>query len=132
MAGYFVDSSFWIALIDKKDQFHIQAIQWSQNLASPVITTQAVLLETANTFSRPAWRLKAIALIDHIFSRSDIEVVALTDAVWTSAWNLFRQRNDKAWSLTDCISFEVMRRQLTKVLTTDAHFSAGGVRNAAP
>ena len=37
------------------------------------------------------------------------------------------QRLDKDWSLTDCISFIVMRRRgLTDALTSDHHFEQAG------
>jgi hypothetical protein len=46
---------------------------------------------------------------------------------WELGWKLFRNRLDKAWSLTDCISFEVMRgRGLSEALAADAHFRQAG------
>jgi uncharacterized protein len=45
------------------------------------------------------------------------------------AVELFRQRSDKNWSLTDCLSFVVMSElQLTDALSTDRHFSQAGFR----
>ena len=38
-----------------------------------------------------------------------------------------RQRQDKDWSLTDCISFIVMRdRRIVEALTGDHHFEQAG------
>ena len=47
-----------------------------------------------------------------------------------SAWlGSARTRLDKSWSLTDCISFEVMRSaQATDALTYDQHFEQAGFR----
>ena len=40
---------------------------------------------------------------------------------------LFAQRPDKEWSLTDCISFVVMREHgLSDALTADHHFEQAG------
>jgi predicted nucleic acid-binding protein len=40
---------------------------------------------------------------------------------------LFAKRPDKAWSLTDCISFVVMRDQdIAEALTGDRHFEQAG------
>ena len=40
---------------------------------------------------------------------------------------MYRSRNDKAWSLTDCISFVVMEQEgLTEALTGDHHFEQAG------
>jgi predicted nucleic acid-binding protein len=127
MASYYGDTSFWVALIDRRDAYHAQAIELSRNISGKIVTAQAVLLETANTFARPDWREKAIALINHIVARDDIEVVPFSDAIWERSWKLFMARPDKAWSLTDCISFDVMQSQrITEALTSDAHFRQAG------
>lgn len=127
MADYFADTSFWIALVDRRDAYHSQAAEWSQKISCRLITTEAVLLETANAFSRPGWRGKVIALFNHITSRDDIEVVAFSNAIWSRGWKLFNDRHDKSWSLTDCISFEVMKeRGLIDVLSADSHFRQAG------
>jgi hypothetical protein len=40
---------------------------------------------------------------------------------------LYRARPDKDWSLTDCISFVVMKaRGITEALTGDHHFEQAG------
>jgi predicted nucleic acid-binding protein len=47
--------------------------------------------------------------------------------------NLFEDRPDKGYSLTDCMSMQVMRRDgLTEVLTNDHHFSQEGFRILFP
>jgi uncharacterized protein len=126
MGAYFVDTSFWVALIDQRDVYHDKAMQLSQKISGNLATTEAVLIETANMFSKPNWRPKVIALFDHIRQRSDTEIVYKT---WHLAWDYFVSRSDKSWSLTDCISFEVMReRGLSEALTADAHFRQAGFR----
>ena len=40
---------------------------------------------------------------------------------------LYAERPDKDWSLTDCISFVVMRKMdITEALTGDRHFEQAG------
>jgi predicted nucleic acid-binding protein len=129
MAVYFADSSFWIALVDRRDAHHAQALEWSLNTGGRIVTTEAVLLETINTFSRPHWRDKVIALVEHIESRDDIEIVRFSEALWDGGWELFRRRPDKSWSLTDCLSFELMKaRAISDALTADSHFQQAGFR----
>lgn len=42
---------------------------------------------------------------------------------------LYTQRPDKDWSLTDCISFVVMKQHgLTEALTADRHFEQAGFK----
>jgi hypothetical protein len=94
-----------------------------------IVTTSAVLLETANSLSRPAWRGSAVALIDHISSRSDVDIMETTRDLWEQGWQLFRSRPDKGWSLTDCISFLVMtEKDLRDALSADEHFRQAGFR----
>ena len=127
MTAYFADTSFWVALVDRRDDHHANALEWSTKISGTIVTTEAVLLETANTFSKLQWREKVIALVDHISSRDDVEVVPMSGPYWELGWKLFRNRLDKAWSLTDCISFEVMRgRGLSEALAADAHFRQAG------
>jgi uncharacterized protein len=43
------------------------------------------------------------------------------------AIQLYGQREDKTWSLTDCISFVVMQEHgVTEALTADRHFEQAG------
>lgn len=129
MTAYFADTSFWIALIDRRDVFHAQAIEWSQTLSGRVISTEAILLETANAFSKPQWRRPVVDLLHHCARRDDMEIVPFSPLLWDEAWNLFGNRTDKSWSLTDCISFVVMdQRKLMNALTADAHFQQAGFR----
>jgi predicted nucleic acid-binding protein len=129
VALYFADTSFWIALVDRRDAYHYQATEWSRKIGGSIVTTDAELLETGNTFSRPGWREKVIALVDHIMARDDIEVVPFSRSLWDRGWKLFCSRPDKAWSLTDCTSFELMQeRGLTEALAADSHFRQAGFR----
>src|SRR5260370_36496295 len=94
-----------------------------------VTLTIPVLLDTANGLSLSAWRVHAVALIDHLQQRPDVELVALAPELWQRAWDLYRQREDKAWSLTDCFSFLVMQDAgLVDALTADEHFRQAGFR----
>jgi predicted nucleic acid-binding protein len=62
-------------------------------------------------------------------SNPQFEIVPADNHWFRAGLNLYRQRPDKEWSLTDCISFEIMRtRDLTEALTTDHHFTQAGFR----
>jgi predicted nucleic acid-binding protein len=129
VGNVFADTSFWIALVVKQDEHHHCAQAWSKAVSGRMITTRAVLLETANALSRPAWRSLAISLIEQLERRSDIEIAPLSDSLWNEAWQLFRTREDKSWSLTDCASFVTMQdRRLDDALTADSHFVQAGFR----
>jgi predicted nucleic acid-binding protein len=125
----FADTAYWIALVVKQDQYHQRVQAWTPRITERITTTSAVLLETANALARPAWRASAVALIEHLRQRPDIRIVPLEPALWERGWDLYRERPDKAWSLTDCISFVVMQEAgLTDALTPDEHFRQAGFR----
>lgn len=126
---FFADTVFWIALVVKQDQYHERARQWSLRITGRITPTAAVLLETANALARPAWRAKGIALLEHLQQRSDVDLFPLSPELWRQSWTLYRDRHDKAWSLTDCISFQVMEgKGLRDALTADDHFRQAGFR----
>ena len=56
-----------------------------------------------------------------------VEVLPLSEALFRQGFGLYRQRLDKEWGLTDCISFMVMQeRGITEALTADHHFRQAG------
>ena len=125
----FADTAYWIALVVRQDQYHQRVQAWTPRITGRITTTAAVLLETANALSRPAWRASAVALIDHLRQRADVLIHPPEQALWERGWDLYRNRPDKGWSLTDCVSFIVMQDSgLTDALTTDEHFRQAGFR----
>ncbi len=58
-----------------------------------------------------------------------MEIVFVDPALWLRGGNIYEQRLDKAWSLTDCISLAVMKeRGISDALTADHHFVQAGYR----
>ena len=128
--GFFLDSAYPIALASVSDQHHVAAARISSELkAKPVrlVTTWAVLLEVGNALAKPPLRALGFELLTHFQMDPQIEIVPLDDVLCRRGLKLFRSRTDKAWSLTDCISFVVMRdRGLSHALTSDQHFEQAG------
>jgi hypothetical protein len=130
MARVFVDTAAWLALINKDDRFHEQAKAVRDRLiASKVdfVTTDEVLLEVANSLSKRRFRRAAIRLIEAIYRSANIRVVRTDSYLWERAWALYKKSRDKDWSLTDCMSFVVMRDEgIREAFTTDRHFEQAG------
>jgi len=126
----FLDSSFAIALINPKDQHHTAAAVMARKLldeATRLVTTDAVIFEIANALSKRRHRKKASAFLTSLISGEEMDVVSLTPLLFAEAFELYQSRDDKDWSLTDCLSFIVMsRRGLTEALTNDGHFEQAG------
>ncbi len=129
MSEVFVDTALILALLLDNDEHHGKA--WSTLLAmrsqAGLVTTRAVCLEIGSALSRPRHRPQAAALLTAIEYDPEFEVVPLSEDLYADGLSLFNSRGDKAWSLTDCLSFVVMRqRGITHALTTDQHFRQAG------
>jgi predicted nucleic acid-binding protein len=92
-----------------------------------MVTTVAVVLEVADALAAPAMRVGCARFLEGLLERSATTIHALSrDLLWRGITR-YRQRPDKAWSLTDCISFIVMEdEKLTEALTGDHHFEQAG------
>jgi predicted nucleic acid-binding protein len=123
----FADSFFFLALLNERDDSHATAVAFSQRRNLRIITTRWVLVEVADALCAPKWRGHAIKLLDHTERLAAFTIVADSDAWFQRGTALFRERSDKHWSLTDCISFVVMAdSRLTEALTGDHHFEQAG------
>ena len=124
----FADTSFYQALISERDEHYEEALFLSAAVASGVTTTEWVLTELVNTFSRGAVRRRRVVeLVDELRSSVQVLVVPAAPRDWSRGYDLFRRRADQGWSLVDCISFQLMwDREITQVLTFDEHFEQAG------
>jgi hypothetical protein len=89
------------------------------------VTTELVLVELANSLAASRFR----PLVQDYFGllRQQIHVVPASRARLENALRLYHQHDDKLWSLTDCLSFVVMREhRITEALTGDHHFMQAG------
>ncbi len=58
-------------------------------------------------------------------------LVQVDEDLFHAGWTYFKQHRDKQYSLTDCISFIVMRwLRLQTALTFDHHFAQAGFSTA--
>lgn len=129
--GTFIDTSGWIALIHRRDVYHQRAKRIYTGLGHVKrMTTDAVLIESCNIFSKAPLRQLAIALMEKIREAENLgvlEVIHVTEVLITRGYDLFQRRPDKDWGLIDCISFVVMAdSSITKAFTTDHHFEQAG------
>ena len=123
----FVDTSFVIALINEKDQYHYQAESLSRRFeSSQLITTDAVLLEIGNALVK-GFRKEAVAVIKVLRSSKNVEVLEIDSTLFEKGLETYEKYEDKVWGLVDCISFVVMWQSgITEVLTFDRDFEQAG------
>ncbi|WP_435547579.1 type II toxin-antitoxin system VapC family toxin [Desulfobacterium sp. N47] len=129
MQAIFLDTSYLLALIRKKDARHEDALSASANHAGPFITTDLVLVELANCLAKPPYRATAVAVIEKIRSDRNTKVVSFDSEDMEKALTLYKGHSDKAWGLVDCFSFVVMKEERLKVaLCFDEHFRQAGFK----
>ena len=126
----FLDTSYAVALVSPSDYHHSRAVVLANRIDReeiPLVTTQAIILEIGNSLSRHRSRCAAVVLLEALHGDSKVEIVPLSDELYTEALGIYRSCMNKEWGLTDCLSFVVMRRHsLREALTTDRHFRQAG------
>lgn len=130
MRTIFADTFYWIALIDPHDQWHARAVAVSRTLGQHrLVTSDDVLIEVLNFFAGYGARLRANAAQAAQATLADpgVETVVITQQDFLAGLNLYQNRLDKGYSLTDCTSINAMRaRSITEILTHDRHFAQEG------
>ncbi|MCX7011528.1 MAG: PIN domain-containing protein [Candidatus Sumerlaeota bacterium] len=127
MTSRFADTFFFVALLSETDSAHERALTLSNDLHSRLVTTEWVLTEVGDAMAHPMDRPKFLALLDLLKRHPLVTIVAADHDSFKEGVALFSDRPDKRWSLTDCISFCVMRaRGLIEALTADRHFEQAG------
>ena len=126
----FVDTLYFVALFNPRDQWHERAFAASKLIAdAKLITTEDVLVELLNFFSEYGEKARrgAVTQTEGILSGSNIEVAPQSHEAFIAGLTLYKARHDKGYSLTDCISMYTMREHsITDILTHDDHFRQEG------
>ena len=86
-----------------------------------------ILLEIGDGYARLGRRHKGMEILSRLVDEPGYAVVPISDALLSAARDLYGQRPDKEWGLTDCVSFTLMReRNITQAVTADQHFVQTG------
>lgn len=129
MSDVFVDTSFLIALVINDDAHHVRALNCQNLVQGSLVTTEYVLMEFVDALSRPSHRLLAVSTVGVFRNRGGARVIPATSSLMDDGIRFFEKHKDKAWSLTDCISFVVMKQVgVFDALTSDHHFEQAGFR----
>ena len=127
MNEVFADTFFYLALLSRDASSRARASEAARSIHAHVVTTAYVLLELANSLSGVANRPSYLALARRLRTSRHVTVVPASQDLFDQGEALYAARPDKDWSLTDCISFVVMRdRGISDALTGDHHFEQAG------
>jgi uncharacterized protein len=126
MTEVFADSSYFVALMSPADALHREAIRPRPN-SERLVTTAWVIAEVGSMLAKPPHRVLVVKMMERLRRDTTAELLPPDLATFDRGLDLFAQRLDKAWSLTDCISFVVMKdRKIRRALTGDHHFKQAG------
>lgn len=130
MKSVFVDTVYWIAVVRPGDQWKGPSEKARKALGSVrLVTTDEVLIEFLAAISSggEGLRLHGVRMVQAILSNANIRVVPQSRDSFLGGLNLYGERPDKGYSVTDCISMNTMRSDgIADVLTNDHHFAQEG------
>jgi predicted nucleic acid-binding protein len=129
MKAVFADTFYFLALLNERDAAHKRAVVISRTPGLLVTTTEFVLLEVADALCQPHHRDEVLALWQVVETDPAFRLVRASTELIRRGTQLYRERPDKEWPLTDCISFVVMQDyRLSEALTADHHFEQAGFK----
>ncbi len=134
MTPVFFDTGYIIALEAADDQYHQKALDHWQGIRSALprlVTTSYVLDEVVTFFNSRNQHKKAVEIGSQLLYSPSVHFVHVDDALFHAAWQYFENHEDKNYSLTDCISFVLMKRLgMRQAFTFDNHFVQAGFEKA--
>ena len=129
MTECFADAFVFFAAVNARDRHHARAVAELSATRGPLVTTAWVVTELADGLSDARTRRTFVTLHARLLADPRFVLVPATQALFERGLELYGRRMDKDWSLTDCVSFVVMReRGITDALTADHHFEQAGFR----
>jgi uncharacterized protein len=127
MSVVFADAFYFVARLNRRDQHHQRALEFSRDFRARLLTSDWILMEVADALAESESRVRVRDFILHLRRSALCEIIPASRELLDRGLDLYHQHADKGWTLTDCVSFIVMReRGVTDALTGDKHFEQAG------
>ncbi len=127
MRFVFVDTFYFLAILNVRDPAHVRAREWIRTFSGTLVTSEWIWVELADAMGPTRHRGLFASIRNQFANGKSRRIVPFDDAIYQEALLLYDARPDKKWSLTDCTSFAIMRREgLADALTADHHFEQAG------
>lgn len=107
----FVDASAWVAITNRKDRNHGEAVKIFQRLLRTPIALVTTTWTAYEALTIVKYRLgfrQADRLWQRITSRKVVELVAIDEEIERESLELFWRYQDKTWGVVDCSNLVVM------------------------
>jgi len=127
MSRVFADTFYFLAVLSRNDPAHDDALAFYGDPSLHLVTTDWILTEVADGTADPSMRHGFRRLFELLENDDHVKIIPASRELFRRGLELYFNRPDKEWSLTDCISFTVMNDEgLTDALTGDRHFKQAG------
>ncbi len=134
----FVDTSFFIALLDPRDQNHSRAAEAlaeyrGQSLPDVLLTTNNVVLESITVARYEVGHALAVRTGEMLYGEQLARVHRTTAEEEAAGFAYFQKYGDKSYSAVDCLSFAIMERLgIREALTFDSDFGHRFIMKPGP
>ncbi len=124
----FVDTSFWVALRNRRDSNHSLALQlFDSHAARGLVTSNHVLGETWTCLRRKAGHAASVGFLDAVEHSHTLQVLRVDPNMEEEALVWLRRHDEREYSFVDATSFALMRAtKVWEALAFDGDFSAAG------
>jgi predicted nucleic acid-binding protein len=130
MKKVFVDTLYWLAIVRPRDPWQTSAKNAKSSIGNSfMVSTDEVLTEFLNALSAGGehMRKQAVLMVKKILDNPNVKVIPQSRDSFLKGIELYEQCADKGYSLTDCISMNVIAKEsINEVLTNDKHFEQEG------
>jgi len=124
----FVDTSFWVALRNRRDASHASAQALLEGHSrDSLVTTNHVRGETWSYLRRRAGHRSAVDFLEVLERSPRVRLVQVADEVEADALRWLRRHDEREYSFVDATSFATMRtHRIREALAFDGDFTAAG------
>lgn len=124
----FVDTSFWVALRNRRDSHHLMALRlFDSHAGRGLVTSNHIVGETWTCLRRKAGHSSAVGFLDAIERSRALRVLRVDPDLETEALTWLRRHDEREYSFVDAPSFALMRTaKIREALAFDGDFAAAG------
>ncbi len=122
----FVDTSYYVARIMPKDQWHRTSIR-AVKPGMLFFTSSSIVNETISLLQSRGYFSAALTFLDRVRRNEGVQIVHPDPELQAEAWDLFGRWGSAGANAVDCGSFALMARLgIRKAFAIDAHFRTAG------
>lgn len=130
----FIDTGAWIALLNRRDQHHRDAVDVFNDLRKRqdrILTTDYIIDETITRLRYDTNHALAVLFLSRIELLVETDLLTISEInidIFEEAKTLFRQYDSARLSFTDCTSFVTCRvNSISEAFAFDRHFQIMGI-----